>query len=129
MALGTDYADDVIDNVVNDLEADLSYPNVYASLHTGDPGTTGADEASGNDYARKETEPADWNASSSKSADNANVLTFATPSGPWGLITHAGLWTASEGGTFIVGGPLGASVQPDDGDTVRFNAGDLSFDL
>lgn len=130
MPLGTDYADDVIDNVVNNIEADLSYPNVYVSLHTADPGATGASEVPAtNNYSRKQTAPADWNAAGSKSATNANVLTFATPSGSWGTITHAGLWTASTGGTFIAGGILGASKQPDNEDTVRFNAAALGFDL
>lgn len=77
---------------------------VYASLHTADPGTNGANEATGGSpaYARKSIT---WNAASgTKTASNAPV--FDVPAGTY---THFGLWSASSGGTFYGGGTLSAT--------------------
>ena len=42
-------------------QADLNAGETYwLSAHTGDPGTTGADESADGDYARQELTPASW---------------------------------------------------------------------
>lgn len=78
---------------------------VYASLHTADPGTTGASEATGGSpaYARKSIT---WNAAASGNLDNNANPTFDVPAGTY---THFGLWSASTAGTFYGGGALSAS--------------------
>jgi hypothetical protein len=75
----------------------------YLSLHTADPGTTGASEVTGGTYARVATS---WSASSAGSkpgsATTLNVPA-STTIGWWGL------WTAASGGTFHYGGTIPAS--------------------
>lgn len=69
----------------------------YISLHTGDPGTTGANEVSGSGYARKAVV---WGAAGSGIATGGEV-TFNVPAGSF---THYGLWSSSSGSTGFRGG-------------------------
>ncbi|MFF0546964.1 hypothetical protein ACFYTF_29420 [Nocardia thailandica] len=68
----------------------------YVSLHTSDPGTTGTAEATGGSpaYARKQTT---WTSGSGGVLTGSQVVIDV----PAGTYTHAGLWTAASGGTFI----------------------------
>lgn len=68
----------------------------WISLHTADPGQTGASEVSGGSpaYARKQTT---WGAASSGTATGSEVL-FDVPPGT--TVTHVGIWSASTSGTF-----------------------------
>lgn len=77
----------------------------FASLHTADPGTTGASEATGGSpaYARKAIT---WNAAAAGALDNNANPVFDVPAGTY---THFGLWTAATGGTFLGGNPLSAN--------------------
>lgn len=78
----------------------------WFSLHTGDPGTTGANEVVGGGYARIQAlYPA--------ATTGSSVTAGATHSVPAGTtVTHFGRWTAVSGGTFYTGGAL-----PNGGDT------------
>lgn len=72
----------------------------YVSVHTGDPGTNGANEAVGAPYARQQsTFPVPSGGSSVGSQ-----VTIDVPAG--GPYTHYGLWTGVSGGTFYTGGTL-----------------------
>lgn len=73
----------------------------YASLHSADAGLTGANELTGNAYARV---PATFGAPSSGATDNTGLITFpvATPAG-WTAATYGGLWDQqAAGGNFLV---------------------------
>lgn len=75
----------------------------YVSLHTTDPSTTGANEASGGTpvaYARKAS-----GATATAGTVNTSQVAFDAPAGTY---THWGLWSAVTGGTFFGGGPLQA---------------------
>lgn len=76
----------------------------HLSLHTGDPGVTGASEITGGSpaYARRTIT---WNAASGGSIDD-NVVgsAFDIPAGT--TVTHWGTWDALSGGNFIIGGAL-----------------------
>ena len=69
----------------------------HVSLHTADPGTTGADEVTGGApaYARK---AASWTAGGVDGVVTATV-TFDVPSGV--TVTHVGLWDALTAGNFL----------------------------
>lgn len=69
----------------------------YASLHTADPGTTGASEVTGGSpaYARKALA---WSAGTVDGVVTISV-TFDVPAGT--TVTHAGMTTAATGGTFL----------------------------
>lgn len=78
----------------------------FISLHTADPGTTGASEATGGSpaYARKAST---WTGGSSDGSVPGSEVTFDAPSGTY---THFGVWSLVSGGTFISGGALNASA-------------------
>lgn len=64
----------------------------YVSFHTGDPGTTGANEVAGT------RAPITW----TPGATDGIITGTATGAVPNGTaLTHVGLWTASSGGTFL----------------------------
>lgn len=68
----------------------------FISLHTADPGTTGASEATGGSpaYARKATT---WT-SSTGGVLNGSQVTIDVPAGTY---TFIGLWSAATGGNYI----------------------------
>src|SRR5687767_15028415 len=76
----------------------------HISLHTADPGASGASEVAGGTYARQ---AATWDAPSGGSAGISNDPEFAIPAAT--TITHFGLWSASSSGTYYGGGALSAS--------------------
>lgn len=78
----------------------------YVSLHTADPGTTGASEASGGSpaYARKQTT---WTGGASDGSVTGSAVVFDVPAGTY---THVGVWTAATSGTFVGGFALSSST-------------------
>lgn len=89
----------------------------YISLHTGDPGTSGANEVSGGSpaYARKAVV---WTASTGGTASAAEVI-FDVPPGTY---THFGAWTSATGGTFRGGNPLSATTTINPQGTLKVTA-------
>lgn len=69
----------------------------WISLHTADPSTTGANEATGGSptYARKQTT---WSAGASDGVYTGSQVAIDVPAGTY---THVGQWSAASGGTFI----------------------------
>lgn len=65
------------------------------SLHTADPGTTGANEAAGGSYARQTTV---WTGGSSDGSVSGSQVTIPANAANY---SHFGVW--SSGGTFITG--------------------------
>lgn len=75
----------------------------WVSLHTADPGTTGASEVSGGSYARVQTT---WGTPSASSVTGSQV-TINVPAST--TITHWAVWTASSSGTEYESGALPTS--------------------
>lgn len=78
------------------------------SLHTGDPGTTGANEnANSGSYARQ---ACSWNAAASGAKTNSSTLTFTT--GGSTAVTYFGTWSSATygAGNYAIGGALASSV-------------------
>ena len=92
---------------LNTAASDETAHYAYISLHTADPGTTGASEATGGSpaYARK---AAVWGTPSG-GVVSATQVTFDVPAGTYG---YFGLWSAATGGTFYLGKPLNAPQAP-----------------
>ncbi len=90
-------------STANALINEVAASGVFASLHSGAPGTTGASELSGNGYARQAVS---MSASTARSSANSGAVVFGPASGDWVAATHFGLWSAVSGGTFIAGGAL-----------------------
>lgn len=106
-------------------------PTLYVSLHSADPGETGASEATGGSYDRQTG--VTFNAAALVSLvptiDTSSVVTFLDmPAGTW---THLGFWDATSGGNFLWGLELtdGAGtptpVTTLAGEAVNFAAGDI----
>lgn len=74
----------------------------HLSLHTADPGTTGASEVSGGSYARQ---PVTWGAAASGTATGGQV-TFSVNAGTY---PYFGAWSALTGGTFRGGNAVAVS--------------------
>ena len=77
----------------------------FISLHTADPGGTGANEVSGGSpaYARK---PVAWNAAASGGLDNTGTPAIDVPGNI--TVTHWGLWNAATSGQILASGTLSA---------------------
>lgn len=101
---------------------------VYVSIHTGSPGTNGANEcASVNNYSRAAVtnNATNWPAASGGAKSNGTTIQFASPSGSWGTGSHFGIWDAASGGNFLRGGALASSVAIGLNNDVEFAPGDL----
>jgi hypothetical protein len=107
--------------------------NYYVSLHSADPGLTGASELSGSGYARVAVSAAtgSWTAPATNGANreitNAGAITFPTATGDWSTATHFGIWSASSGGNFIRGDAITDPKTVENGDTATIPIGSLAL--
>ena len=77
----------------------------YMSLHSADPGTTGASELSGGTYARQA-----YVATAASAGSEGNTAVITVPNAGSVAATHIGIWSAVTVGTYIIGAPLSAPV-------------------
>jgi len=68
---------------------------LYASLHNGNPGATGANEISGGSYVRKAIT---WDAASGGVMNASNQPLFDVPAGA--SVQYVGFWDAESAGNF-----------------------------
>ncbi len=119
----------------------LSAPaTLHIGLLTAAPSDSGGGtEVSGNSYARVAVTSslANWAgtqsagstiASSGTGGQTSNnaAITFPTPSGTWGTVSHFGIYDASSGGNLLFHGSLSVAKTINQGDTVSFPAGSLT---
>lgn len=67
----------------------------WISLHTADPGTTGANEASGGGYGRRQST---WTGGAVDGTIAGSAVTIPVAAGTYAWV---GIWSASTGGTFV----------------------------
>jgi hypothetical protein len=80
---------------VKNAELDTMFQSMYVSLHTADPGNTGANEVTGGSYIRQlET----FGAAASGALSNVTDITFENM--PSCTVTYVGFWSADTAGTF-----------------------------
>lgn len=121
----------------SDFGALATRPTIYVGLSSTAPTAAGANvtEPSGNNYSRKSTAASDWNASTSgtgNAVSNANTIELDSPSGSWASganLTHFVFYDASSGGNFLGSTALSTPKAFTTGDTPRFLAGNISFDI
>lgn len=101
----------------------FSVADVYMSLHTADPGETGASEVTGGSYARQVTT---FGAAASGAVANDSAESFTMPAA---TVTHVGLWDDASAGNFLWGGAATASKTYGSGDTATVAIGDLDITL
>lgn len=99
----------------------------YVSLHTADPGNTGASEVgAGVAYARQAGGTFSQTGNNPTVASNAALIQFPVATGSWGTVTHFGLWDAATTGNFLGGDVLAASKAITTDDILRFAIGALT---
>lgn len=95
---------DAVKNAMLDLiDEGGSLACTHLSLHTADPGSTGASEVAGGSYARQAIT---WNPAAGGQKTIVEQPVFQVPAAT--TITHFGLWSAVSGGTFRYSGALPA---------------------
>lgn len=77
----------------------------YVSLHTADPGTTGASEVTGGTYARVSVT---WSVPSGGTVTNTNSLSLNLPAST--TASYFGIWSALTSGNYYIGGTLTPTV-------------------
>ena len=98
MPLSTYAGNAVLDALLNNVALQKS---PFTSLHSADPGLTGASELSGGAYARVATT---FGAPSGQATDNTALVTFPTATADWVAATYFGLWDQlAVGGNFLGG--------------------------
>jgi hypothetical protein len=107
-------------------------PSIYIGLSTTTPADagTGATEPSGNNYSRV-TYAGGWTVTGG-AGDNTGAITFATPSGSWGLCTH---FVAANHASNAYGASVNlfwgdiTDQTPNNGDVVDFPIGAMDLTL
>jgi hypothetical protein len=122
--ISTYLANLVLDAIFN--AGSVSGKTPYLSLHTADPGYTGASELTGGSYARVNGGPK-FKAAASRALDNDVEIQFTGL--PACTVTHFGVWDAATNGNFLWGGQLGSSRTFQAGDFGAYAVGefDASF--
>lgn len=102
----------------------------YVSLHTDDPGETGANEVTVGtdaDYVRKS---ATFTDATTGSCSNEGALTWTVASGSAGYtIRHVAIWDASTSGNCLAAGALYSEHAVSASSVVSFAIGDLVVSL
>ena len=100
----------------------------HISLHTGDPGATGAaNELSGDGYARKSVpaNAANWTDDSGGIIENINNLAYAAATADWPEVTYFAIHSASTGAAGLVKQTLVAPITILSGGVFQFAPGKL----
>lgn len=127
MAGLSDYLENAVLNWLRGTAMPTAPATIYVSLHTADPGDTGASEHGATAaYARK----AITLSAPPSPVSNTVAVDFNEATANYSAaITYAGLWDALTTGNFLGGGALGASRTITTGITPRFPIGTLTFAL
>lgn len=138
MAAISDYLEaKLLDLVFNKVA--YTAPSTYVALFTGDPTDAGTGpEVSGGSYARvlvneNGGSSPTWDLAvidgAGKLVDNTHQILFPTATADWTTITHKGIYDASSGGNLLWHGPLITPKPIGDGDTFKFEPGELNLKL
>lgn len=117
MALSSTAANDIANYICRGTAPTTLTTPIKMSIHTADPGATGANEATGGSYARLS---AGYNAASGGACALAATLSFTAM--PAGTFTHIGLWDSTGTPKFLQGAALAASKTLGAGDTLQITA-------
>lgn len=94
---------------------------LYVSLHTADPGTTGANESGLGRQLLGASAP------SAGATSNAAIIRWNGPAPGATSYTHYGIWDASTAGNFKMGKALTATISTGSGGPVEIAAGGLAL--
>jgi hypothetical protein len=118
------YLRGIVYNAVLKATAFTGPATMYMSLHTAAPGLTGANEVTGNAYARTAIA---FGAPAGGSGSNSGAVTFPAPTpAAWGTVTHFGIWDAATLGNLLYEDALTAVVATSINVPLTFPAGTVS---
>jgi len=120
--LSTFASNAILNAVFNNTAFAVTTP--YISLHTADPGDSGASEVTGGSYARL---AGSFGAAAGRAITNDSAILFTSM--PAVTVTHLGVWDASTAGNFLFRGTLTASQALNSGDSANLAIGEADFDL
>lgn len=125
MAEFTDYFENAIIETMRatNITAAAAYVALFTTATADDGSGT---EVSGGSYVRQLV---GLSAASGGASSNAADITFPTATANWGTITHVALYDAESGGNMLMHSILDASKVVNDGDTFKFNAGDVDVTI
>lgn len=131
ITVATQFGNDVLDDIIDALFRNTSMQYTpYMSLHSADPGGTGASElANAESYARV---AASFGSAAAKAcANDANVDSPAATGDGWDQATHLGLWSSGTygAGTFLWGKSLTVARTVTVGKFFRSGVGDISVTI
>ena len=127
MSAMSNYLENALVNAVLRNTAYTSPTTVYAALFTTDPAEDASGtEVTGGSYARTAVT---FVAPTNGATDNSADVTFPTATANWGTVTHAAIFDASTAGNMLFYGSLSPSKTVNNGDTFKFNTGDLDITL
>lgn len=124
MALSAAVANDIANYICRGTAPTALTTPVKMSLHTADPGATGANEATGGSYARSTGANVGglgpYNAASGSAAALNSTVSFTGLAA--GTYTHIGLWDSSGTPKFLQGSAMAASQTVSAGATINITA-------
>lgn len=127
MAQMSDYLENALINAVLRNTAYVSPATVYVALFTSDPTDAGTGtEVAGGAYARQAVP---FGAPANGQSTNIADLNFPIASADWGVVTHAGVFDASEGGNMLFHAPATYAKQITTGDQYVIKSGQLTVTL
>lgn len=112
----------ILDAIFNNASFAVATP--YVSLHTADPGETGASEVTGGTYGRQSSS---WAAASAGAVVTDAALNFTLM--PAVTVTHVAIWDASTAGNCLWSGAFSSSKVVNAGDTYQIPSGSLTVTL
>lgn len=98
---------------------------LYMSLHTSSPGLNGANEITGNAYARTAIA---FGSPTGGAGSNSGAVTFPAPTpADWGTATHFAIWDAATSGNCLYADALTNAIATSIGVPVSFPAGNVTI--
>lgn len=124
----TNYFEDKIINHMLRNQAYTPPTTIYLALFTSAPSDAGGGtEVSGGSYARQAIALDD--PAGTGETDNTSLITFPTATADWGTITHCAIMDAVSGGNMLMYSPLDDSKTIANGETLKFNAGEVDVTM
>lgn len=130
MSAATDYLEDeLLDHVFKLTSFPVPTGPLKLALFTSaTTDAAGGTEVSGNGYSRQ-TITFGTAASGGSISNTGADITFTASGGNWGTITHVAIFDSAATPNMLWHGPLSASKIINDGDSLVFNAGDITCTL
>jgi hypothetical protein len=125
--LSTAMKNSILDMLFN--QQNITAPTaIWLSMHTADPGATGASEVSGSSYARVNVTNS-FSAAASGAITNDVQIDYPEVTGSPYTAAFWGLWSAPSGGTYYKGGDISPDKTHPVGSVPSISVGELDISV